>query len=668
MTSFVWSDGRFAVGVLAAVALAACNGAEPTASEALTEDSQVGISRQALVVTPDGCQIGDESLASYTRKCTAAMGGIDIPGFDCLSDNSVEVPETQISGGAYGTQTCDRPNALYGHCDPGSHFQVVVDKNNAAGQHVTIVAHCRKRGASSDQFTDVAMIAYNHTTGDTCFFQDADPSSPNPRVAPPPSNDQTKFWATPKDVAGMSCVGCHDNGPFIRSPYLTQLKGTPATESLSPELPEIVGAQIRAIINNPDSILPGSRDNGWNSTQPYRFVGSNFQGWKAYAVSLQGNQCTGCHRMGIASDEASGSRVWFKGGTSQTFSVVATGDNGAQSHKNPHTGTPGAPLTSPIWMLPSQEKFVQSTLDSAEAIQKCAQTLTSNQTMAKCGYAQFAHGNTCAGPSLVVTVNGGTKGPTTTDPHVDVVDIPAGGNVAFGGYIELHGPFREKSTNVPWYNAGFDGSGAQLIVTGTPAHYQAQAGWWGPPSPTPRAGAGGTLAFTAFAEVDAVLDPNKCFYTPTPLVDLTGTVFSSKATIDTNLSKLDVPTSFIGNLSLILEKDFYGTKENLANTLLMRQVSKAGAFEGASFGYGCTGWTPQYSVKHKATTSDVELIAAPNAKKHRCFLTGLSGDWTTENQPFAKIYESGNSIRLQVSAAGGPTAVSAEASCVQIQP
>src|SRR5262249_23900135 len=92
-----------------------------------------------------------------------------------------------------------------------------------------------------------------------------------------------------------------------------------------------------------------------------------------------------------------------------------------------------------------------------------------------------------------------------------------------------------------------------------------------------------------------------------------------------------------------------------------------------AFTYNCASWTPTLSVKHKGTYSDVELIAAPNAKKHRCFLTGISGDWTaTRNngtvQPYAEIYFSGQSTRLRVAPTSGNDRVYAEASCVQIQP
>jgi hypothetical protein len=665
------------VSLVAGAVLAAGCSVEPEhePEEALAEATEA-------LTTADGCQLGDESLASYARTCKNAMGGIDVPSFDCTK--GVEVPDTQGDGLPYPSETCDRPNVLNGKCDPGSKFQVLVDQLNANNQRVVMVAHCRHKGSSADKFKDVAVIAYNTATGDTCFFQDKAPGSEDTAQVPAPKDDPNlSFWSSPADTAGMQCVGCHDNGPFIRSPYLTQLKGTPAGAS---EIPTILAAQAVAAAKSPPAILPGSRDVSWNSNQPYRFVGANFQGWKAYALSVQqsklglpSNECTSCHRMGISSNETAGGFSWFTGnGTAQRFGRLATGDGmDRQEHKNPHTGTMGASVTSPIWMLPSQKKFDQGTFDEAILVETCAKSIIKGGSIpAGCGYVQFAQGNTCQGPPITATVNGGTVGPVTTDPHIDVVDIPAGGDVGFGGWTSIHGPFVEKSTNIPFDTAGFDGTVAALLVVGNPAHFQIKAGWDGPPANPPRPGAGGKVDFTLYKEINTVPANPACGYGgAAALADLTGTIFSSKKQVDSGLQRFDVPTSFIGNLSFVFEKDFFGIRELGPVSNLQRQVSKAGAFESAAFTYNCSGWTPTISVLHKGTSTDVELIAAPNAKKHRCVLTGIGGNWTVTAsngtvQPSAEIYSSGQSTRLRVfsPSTNNIDRVYAEASCIQIQP
>lgn len=665
-----------------AALLAACGPESPRDANDRLDPQQIG-QTAAPLTTSDGCQIGDESLPSYARKCKAAMGGLDMPPIDCTK--GTEVPDTQGDGQAYPNETCDRPNVLNGECDPGSKFQVLLDKVAPNNQRVVMVAHCRHKNASKDKFKDVAAIAYNFTTGDTCFFQDKAPDIEDTATPPLPVDDANNdFWATPFNVVGMNCVGCHDNGPFIRSPYLTQLKGTPTTESGGAELAPIVMAQAIAAAHSPPSILPGSRDPSWNSTQPYRFVGANFQGWKAYALSVQksavpnmpSNECMNCHRMGISSTETFGQFSWFPGsGTSQKFGLLATGDGAdRQLHKNPHVGTPNAAATSPIWMLPSQEKYDSTIFSEAKLVQSCAKSIVAGGALpVGCGYAQYAQGDTCQGPGITVTVNGGTVGTTSTDPHVDVIDVPAGPNVAFGGWTMLRGPFVEKSTNVKYGGAGFDGTIAALRVVGNPAHFQVSAGWAGPPANPPRPGAGGKVDFTLYSEIKGVPANPSCGYGGgTDLVDLPGTSLFLQKQVDSGLKWIDAPTTFIGNLSFVLEKDFYGVRESGSASLFERMISKQGAFEGQAFAYGCAGWSPTFSVLHKSTASDIELIAAPNAKKHRCILTGISGDWSaTRNngtvQPYAEIYSSGQSTRLRVAPTTGNDRVYAEASCIQIQ-
>jgi len=629
----------------------------------------------------DGCEIGNEELPTYVEKCRIAMGGIEVPAFDC--NKGVEVPDTQGDGAPYPSETCDRPNVLNGACDPGSKFQVLVDEANAVKQRVVIVAHCRRKGSTPGRFQDVAVIAYNYATGDTCFFQDRAPSVEDTGDVPAPKNDPGgAFWGQPSYVAGINCVGCHDNGPFIRSPYLTQLKGTPTTESGGTELSEIIAAQADAASRSPQAILPGSRDGSWNSFQPYRFVGANFQGWKAYSMSVQKsaypnrsqNMCTSCHRMGISSNESGGFLAWSSGGTSLMFGPLATGDGGSrQSHKNPHTGTPGEPRTSPIWMLPNQTTYDPTAFAEAELVRDCAKDATNGGSNASgCGYAQYAQGNTCPGPALTATVNGATAGRPSNDPHVDIVDVPAGGDVAFGGWVSLHGPFVEFSKNVPYGQAGFDGTIAALVTSGN--HYQLRAGWDGPPSSSPRAGAGGKAEFTTFNEISGMPFNPSCWLNKIDLSDLTATSSYDKAAVDSGQQLVDVPTTFIGNLSFRIERDSFGVRVSGADTLLERRISQPGAFEGEAFAYGCGGWKPTYSVVGAGTASDIELIAAPNGAKHRCFLTRISGDWSKTSpdaaiQPYAEIYRSGQSIRLRaVSAAPGNDPVFAEASCIQIQP
>src|SRR5262249_53546452 len=124
---------------------------------------------------------------------------------------------------------CDKPNRLNRECDPKSRFQVL--KTGDA----YIVAHCRKQGHGSGEYGDIAVIQYNTKNGATCFYQalgtlpgGKSVPSADPAVMPvkaPSSGLSAWHWMKPSGTAFIGCVACHDNGPFIRSPYLNQVTG-----------------------------------------------------------------------------------------------------------------------------------------------------------------------------------------------------------------------------------------------------------------------------------------------------------------------------------------------------------------------------------------------------------------------------------------------------------
>ncbi len=161
-----------------------------------------------------------DTLKEYDDKCTKAIGEA-VPTFDCNSGTLV--PTTNASGGS-----CDRPNVLNGECDPGSYFKVI--KNS---EKVAIVAMCRKKGndATQELYGDIAVIQHNKETGATCFYQ-APPDRPNPplsgHVLAPSGIDGKWRWLEPAATAAIGCGECHDNGPILRTPYLSQITGKDA--------------------------------------------------------------------------------------------------------------------------------------------------------------------------------------------------------------------------------------------------------------------------------------------------------------------------------------------------------------------------------------------------------------------------------------------------------
>jgi len=303
-----------------------------------------GLSLAAAIVTAvaAGQPARADALQDYAQQCDAAIG-VTVPDFDC--DAGTEVPgQGSVFSGPARTVTCDEPNRLNRQCDPGSRFQVLVRSNDAF-----VVAHCRHEGGDPGMYGDIAVIQYSRKNGATCFYQalgdqnhgnmPGGHTAPNAPAKPvkAPSNGQTPktLWLSPSaTVHADHCGGCHDNGPFIRSPYLNQIK-------------------------SPDpNALPGSDDFAFNKDQPYGLVGQDFASWKSYKVEVSGNECNTCHRLSV--------NTVSDGGTALDFGVRATA--ASETSKNPPSAA------SPIWMppVPVQVAFSQAHANSAKAIHDCA--------------------------------------------------------------------------------------------------------------------------------------------------------------------------------------------------------------------------------------------------------------------------------------------------------
>jgi hypothetical protein len=271
----------------------------------------------------------EDRLREYARACDAATG-VTVPDFDC--DDGTIVPVTHPSAdGAH----CDRPNRLQGECDPGSRFQVLTRTADAY-----VVAHCRKQGREDGRYGDIAVIQHSQRDGATCFYQalanHVEADYLDGRVRAPFAGTDAYPWLSPRSIARsrFPCVKCHDNGPLLRSPYLTQLTGVNA--------------------------LPGAGDVTFNRNSRYRFVGEEYREWRSFKVEIEGNVCNGCHRLGVSNQSDSG-------GTALHFGLLATAPSGVEPAKNPHSPD------SPIWMTPGAVDFSLASARAAAAIQRCAE-------------------------------------------------------------------------------------------------------------------------------------------------------------------------------------------------------------------------------------------------------------------------------------------------------
>jgi hypothetical protein len=144
--------------------------------------------------------------------------------------------------------------------------------------------------------------------------------------------------------------------------------------------------------------------------------------------------------------------------------------------------------------------------------------------------------------------------------------------------------------------------------------------------------------------------------------------------IDSNFEHVNLPTTFIGGISAASD-DGLGIFDISAKTFLARKGGSKNLYQTEATSSGCTGWTPKYSVQHALAYSNsgpITLIAAPNAIKHRCYISGVSGDWQSVNssgiaQPFADVKVVGSAITLEVGPNVPGKVIRAEATCIQIK-
>ena len=284
-----------------------------------------------------------DTLSEYAAKCDAATG-IHVPAFNC--DDGTEVPgQGDVPATRPNATRCDQPNVLNRHCDPGSKFQVLPGGTADA----VAVAHCRKVGlpVNGSIYNDIAVIQYNKKNGAMCFYQ-ALTNLPGQNVPAPLSVGENPWqptnaarWISPANTEGIGCTGCHDNGGFIRSEYLAQLK-------------------------TPPNVLPNTASGFNNLNTSVKYVGLDYATNRSWSITAPaahgdvGSPCTTCHRLAVPNRMAFG-RI---NGTAAHFAQVATA--ATQDSKNPHS------QASPIWMRPGQITYDSEAEKSATNFHNCA--------------------------------------------------------------------------------------------------------------------------------------------------------------------------------------------------------------------------------------------------------------------------------------------------------
>jgi len=219
-----------------------------------------------------------ENVLSYGAQCAALIA--PIKPFNCLDGEIIPIT---LNGKPVTDQSppdCDRPTQLLapsvkwpeGRCVPFSRALLLAD---GAAQVTALCRRKRFRPAGDPRFEEVDVVAHSVRTGATCWFaahRDDDEPFAASRVPPPdelkPPDGQVaaaSFWNGPVEVAHESCAGCHDNSPFMFSPFMSQVWHKVPTDAFG----------------------------------RYENIGAAFKRWASMkSFDPPGNTCTGCHRIG----------------------------------------------------------------------------------------------------------------------------------------------------------------------------------------------------------------------------------------------------------------------------------------------------------------------------------------------------------------------------------
>lgn len=125
--------------------------------------------------------------------------------------------------------TCDNPSWLTDKCYGQTYIQNF-QSNDKKVEGVLLCRHKKAWHGEDDDFDDVAIILSNEESGKTCWFQREKIGDTSGVGIPYPGDgaNAKNFWWSPKKTATVACVGCHDNGPFMNSPWIRRVRVVPS--------------------------------------------------------------------------------------------------------------------------------------------------------------------------------------------------------------------------------------------------------------------------------------------------------------------------------------------------------------------------------------------------------------------------------------------------------
>ncbi|MFZ5637763.1 MAG: hypothetical protein ACOY82_14375 [Pseudomonadota bacterium] len=290
-----------------------------------------------------------------------------------------------------------------------------------------------------------------------------------------------------------------------------------------------------------------------------------------------------------------------------------------------------------------------------------------------------------------IAVNGGIQAdvvPGRSDSGGTLASCPPGASdcpVGLCYWRAVHGPFWQTSPagKVP-EDPAYRGSFLRIYAEGGAWKWRAFSDATGL---APSAPPGGVAECTTFAALAGVSDANASFGNLFAVADDDGSrarqsldITLGTGTASGNVSPL---TGFIGNVAHAFEdreSDLLQTRADGDRMRLEHRHRLASTVNypvaplvGEAWTFGSPAWTPVYLARDVLSTDDVELVAAADAPRARCFLTGIAGAWSGARregaqQPFAEIVAaSSGELRLRVWPASGSDRVQAYASCIALR-
>lgn len=280
----------------------------------------------------------DADLKAYAQQCDVAMDGATVPNFNCLDGE--ELPMVGVEGVA-----CEKPPYL----PMAGCFRYSRLGDLGSTDDIGLVFLCRHKkkvlNADVNTWNDIAVIQTNFRTGKTCFYQQLDNKNGllDGHVLAPSTGDE--HWITPKVMAeeDNACIACHDNGAYLRTPYVMQKAA---------DIAGLKNYQRRSKEEQTKYSFPGAEFLFWKS-------GHNWNG-SVYRVSVDYGRvnCGICHTMG--SNEVD--RTF---GTSSWLGLYSTG-------VDPTPYLAGSHGDEAYWMRPKQPAPEPDSKVGSETANNCA--------------------------------------------------------------------------------------------------------------------------------------------------------------------------------------------------------------------------------------------------------------------------------------------------------